>query len=441
MLGLALLYAVVLFYASTVISPSGFTYKPADPWVQLARLRQVIAFGWVQNGSDQRADWTANLTALIPLGLLLAGALRVARPRLIRLLLGVLALAICVTYVLAVKYTQLWFPRTVTLNYITAQSLGALIGVSLALFAERPLATVCAAFTRTDVAALRILLLLLSLGILAFTLEPFDIALSPGDLASRVPVLRQSLFVLPFEGHSAPMRVLLAVTGGLLAAPFGAFLALSCTKAGHTDWPKLIRTGGVVLLATWSITLLILSATPLLFTLPSRMLGLLAGALGVRMLRAWHLTLLRRIAGHWAMIPLYLLAACAVKGLFAPGWQSFDAAWASIDGRYFLPLWTHYIVTKADAAKSVAVHAALFAPIGVCLWASAPPGAISRGRQLVAVIAAMLIAAGLEFGRWMKPGLAPDINNIAEAALVAWLALMLMPRIWAMLQNLVEPAA
>jgi len=162
----------------------------------------------------------------------------------------------------------------------------------------------------------------------------------------------------------------------------------------------------------------------------------------VQALRPAHLSRLRRLIGLFLLVPLYLLAVCAVKGLFAPGWQSIDAAWATTDPRLFLPLWTHYIVTKASAAKSVAVHAVLFAPIGIWFWArSAAARPIGLGRQLACALAAMLIATGLEIGRWLKPGLAPDFNNTIEAAVVAWGVLMLAQHVWAMFEDLVKDRA
>ena len=73
---LALLYAAVMFYASTVVSPVGFAFMPGDPVENFHRLIDIVMSGFVAHGSDQRADWMGNLTMTIPLGGLLMLALR-----------------------------------------------------------------------------------------------------------------------------------------------------------------------------------------------------------------------------------------------------------------------------------------------------------------------------------------------------------------------------
>src|ERR1700745_4099486 len=69
---------------------------------------------------------------LVPLGWLMTGAFWLwVHPGRRWLATGV-ALCCCLCFVIAVKYLQLFFPpRTVSLNYISAQSLGSLCGVAL----------------------------------------------------------------------------------------------------------------------------------------------------------------------------------------------------------------------------------------------------------------------------------------------------------------------
>ena len=55
---LALLYAVLIVYGSTIIGPAGMNYVPLDSTEALHRL---LAMPLVNNDSSQRSDWMGNL--------------------------------------------------------------------------------------------------------------------------------------------------------------------------------------------------------------------------------------------------------------------------------------------------------------------------------------------------------------------------------------------
>jgi hypothetical protein len=98
-----------------------------------------------------------------------------------------------------------------------------------------------------------------------------------------------------------------------------------------------------------------------------------------------------------------------------------------------LPLFDYYIVSKAAAAKNVVAHAAMYLPIGVFVWL--------RGyRSGVAGLTAMLLAAAVELGRYLRPGLQGDINAVALAALSALFTARLMPGVWRLLEGVTLPA-
>ena len=126
---LALLYGVVIAYSSTIVGPAGLHFVPLDP---AEALHRFLATRYVFNGSDQRSDWMGNLTMLVPMGFLLAGAVWPRRETGGRLIAACGAFLIAFGFVLSVKYAQLFFPpRTVTLNYIIAQTLGSVVGITL----------------------------------------------------------------------------------------------------------------------------------------------------------------------------------------------------------------------------------------------------------------------------------------------------------------------
>jgi hypothetical protein len=105
----------------------------------------------------------------------------------------------------------------------------------------------------------------------------------------------------------------------------------------------------------------------------------------------------------------------------------------ALDARGLLPLWHYYIVSKTQAMASLAVHAVMFAPIGVLisLHDKSRPG-----NARVAALIAFVFSFFVEIGRWLQPGLQPDFNDAVIAAGSAWLAVRAMPVIWLMIASL-----
>ena len=98
-----------------------------------------------------------------------------------------------------------------------------------------------------------------------------------------------------------------------------------------------------------------------------------------------------------------------------------------------MPLWTYYNISKAQAIASLATHVAMYLPIGVLVWAIAGAGS---GRAWLAAILGLLLATAVEFGRWLRPGLIPDINNLVVGALAAYGGVRSAAFVWSLLIEL-----
>jgi VanZ family protein len=423
------LYAVLIAYSSLILGPLGFHFVPQDPGLAWQHL---LAAPFDDLSAKQRPDLIANLLMMVPFGLLAAASL--ARfPRLCRVA-GALLLGF--GFVLAIKYAQLFFPpRTVSLNYILAQTVGTTIGVLL----YRPLRHIVPRWPAADQPAARLLLLLDAAILLfvAFALFPYDIPLSLGDLTHRLAGVHHTLLTPPGVRRPAAQRIVLAVATGLATVPLGMRLALA------RDRPAVARVafrGAVVLLALFCVTLFVLSANLSLATLLLRLAGVVAGAALVRWLATADMERVRN--GTARLVPLlamlYLLLLAFANGLPTHGWRTPAQALAALDPRGLLPLWHDYIVSKMQATASAVVHVAMYAPVGVLLWLRR--GATRRTPWAAAILAALLSAA-VEVARWLKPGLQPDFNQVVIAGLAAALANRMMPVLWPMLRSLSRPAA
>jgi hypothetical protein len=340
--------------------------------------------------------------------------------------------AICLAFILAVKYTQLFFPpRTVTLNYITAQAIGAVMG----LVAFRVSKTISfyprlvRRFENGD--GLTILLGAYTLWVIAWYLMPFDFALSLGDLALRAFMLPNMLFAFPGEGRPLLMRFLLLFAGILAAAPVGMFLAVRGRKRSTG---RLLWRGFWLMVLVTVLSMFVLTATTYLPAIAYRTLGVY---LGIRLIAKIHGKDLRKRHYYFSRyVPMtaviYVILVAWISGLFSSEWQSLDVAWATLEPRQLLPFWNFYIVSKAWASESVVAHIVMYAPIGVMVW-------LRRGFWTRGVTFSATLAFGLsmfmEVGRWLKPGLRPDFSDPVVAAIAAGVVFKAMPHLWKMFER------
>ena len=427
---LCLIYVALMLYSSTVIGPLGVNFVYRDP---AEIFRDFLATPYVFHGSDQRADWIGNLMMLVPFGFLLGGLFW---PRSAwRMPIAALAtLIVAELVILAIKYLQLFFPpRTVTLNYIIAQTAGAAIGwLCYAVWHHR----VAVPSRRRDLVATFVLLLRLYTGaLMVFTLMPLDFALDAADLSAQWDRLPDTILVLPGGGRPLSVRIVLIAMAMAAFIPVG--MLLTFTKRGvyyvGTGLATVTLWGLLLTSALFVTSTLVISAYPTMPSIFYRTLGIIIGCVSIRWLSRRDPKALRsllRAAVPWLAVP-YLLTVLLVNRLLSLDWQTPRQA---IDHLYvlgLLPLFDFYIVTKAEAAKNIVGHLVMFAPVGVLAWLrhDKPVG----GR-------AFAIAAGLslivEAGRYLRPGLEGDINAVALAGIAALAGARAMPAVWAMVEAL-----
>jgi len=426
----AVLYALAVLYVSTVVSVYGF--RPAEFDLDEG-WRRFLLVRYIDHGSDQRADWTANLLMIVPLGFLLTAALWPRQRSAWRLPAAMTALAVALVYVLAVKFVQLWFPRTVTINYITAQAIGAAVGVLAYALGHGFLGRTMHHLHFGGRSGLVVTLGIASLIACVFTLVPFDIIVSAQDFSERLAALPRYLVSIPGETRSLGVRGVLVIGAIGLAVPMG--MLLEVLRPGRSY--SLIAVTGLVLMTGLLVpSLFIISTQPTLISIPIHAIGFIAGAWLMRWLAAHDISVARPWLGRgaWLMILPYLALLLVSNGLAGTTWKSLATVLADpINPNRILPLWTYYNISKAQAIASLATHVAMYLPIGVLVWAIAGAG---RGRAWLAAILGLLLATAVEFGRWLRPGLIPDINNLVVGALAAYGGVRFAAFVWALLIEL-----
>jgi VanZ family protein len=420
---LAVLYALAIVYSSLMLGPDGLHYVPisaAEAWQKFRAIR------FIDNASDQRSDWIANMMMAIPLAYFVNGAFaaRVGWAR-----NATLAAAICIAFVLMVKYAQLFFPpRTVTLNYIAAQSIGVLLGIGAFRFVHRHLyRRLLAVYQRGD--GLVIVLGAYSILLTAYFLMPFDLTLSPDDLATRLTTLPISVF--PGPGRDPAYRGLLVLADLAATVPAGMFLAAT---GRYMSFQGLMARGIAVIIPVTILSLFVLSLTPFAFSLVSRTAGVALGIWFMWSLKGKDLWKRHYLYAQYVPVafPVYVVLLALANGLLTDHWLSLDRAMATLESRELLPFWSLYIVTKAEAARHAVETFAMFAPIGTMIWFRR--GFWSKGAGFSAFLAFFLSAA-IQFGRLVKPGLMPDVTDPFIAAFAAAATFRAMPELWKLFEQ------
>jgi len=337
-----------------------------------------------------------------------------------------------VAFVLAVKFAQLYFPpRTVSLDYIMAQCIGALIGLGLFIGGRRPLALARHRLRGRGRAALIIVLLAYSLALFAFFLFPFDVVLSSKGLHARIQELPVPFFSVPGGDAAGPWRLLAPLAEAIETVPVGLLIGLNSRR------PRVLVVGGVGLLGMSGICLLqifILSSTPHLASILLRTVGLMAGASAVGHVNRlglirWRLNLARNVP---LLAMAYLVGVAASKGLLAANWRTPAEAWAALDWRGLVPFWDSYIVSKTHAVVSTVAHILLYAPIGAMVWLRR--GARSGSCGYAAALS-VILSFLVEVGRWMRPQFQPDFSNVIIAGVAAAGAVLASDWIWRVLEE------
>ena len=174
---------------------------------------------YIAGDAGPRADWIANLLMLVPMGVLATGVFWPRRESMLRCLAAGAALFCCLVFVLSVKYLQLFFPpRTVTLNYIVAQSLESLLGVVLFWAGYDRLSWLLRGQSGSSRRYVMTACGIYAVALLLFFLFPFDFVLSTQELRERATALPQ-LLSWPGVGLSMMHRVVVVLAGTAATAP------------------------------------------------------------------------------------------------------------------------------------------------------------------------------------------------------------------------------
>jgi VanZ family protein len=429
LVALALAYLAFVIYGSLV--PLHFHSRPlAEAW---RYFRQIP---YLNLGIGSRADWVANILLFIPLAFLWLGVLWHRRSLLLRAAASLLVLGAGVGLSVGIEFTQLFFPpRTVSLNDILAETIGAGIGVA-AWWLAGP--AVFAWFARwaqeNSPSGLAERLLYLYLFVLfAYNLLPLDLTLSPVEIYHKWQAGR--LILVPFGfAFANPAEAWYGLaTDALIWAPVGFLWRLRGKHSALAVWLLAVAAAALLEFLQLFVYTRVSDVTDILT-------AALGGAAGI-----WLAGL--RQSGETSgeprpRAPLGIPEAAIWSGaallwlgvMAAVFWYPFDFHFERgfIRERLLalnkVPFEIYYFGTEYRAATEVLHKAGFFLPLGALLGlAKSRIGGYMRRRAFGfgAVTAIVLAACGIEFGKVLLPGKHPDLTNvileISGGALGYWL--------------------
>ena len=408
---LAFAYTAFVIYGSLV--PLHFQRHPwEEAWAIFRDIR------YLNLGIGSRADWVANILLFVPLAFVWLGTLWHSKNVAWRILATLLVLVACTGLSVAIEFTQIFFPpRTVSLNDIYAEILGAFIGISLWWAIGASVSRWYLGWRAVEGPmdfAQRLLYGYLFL-LFGYNLLPLDLTISPVEIYHK---WREGRIVLiPFINGQADFaqRFYGFLTDALIWIPAGVLASL--TTRYHTKQTWLRLTAAAALIEFFQIFVYTrVTDTTDIFT------GSLGSAVGIWMAIRWRTgdpaAEQAKAAGNPSGLIIGILFWLAL--IFAVFWYPFDFR---TDGTFLrsrlaeattrVPFSIYYFGTEYRAITEVFHKMGFFFPLGILLallavrTRSGPPSA-----WRIATLAGVGIVAGsVEVGQLFLPGKFADLTD------------------------------
>lgn len=371
-------------------------------------------------GVASRADWIANGVLYLPVGFFLALAFQQTFQKLPTALTFVVAGVASMLLAVAVEFTQLYFPqRTVSLNDILAECVGALLGLVLADRYAGWFRSFIDSFFGRPQRLKTIGLDAYMVAYLAFALFPYDFLLSWAELQGKIDSHGWGWLIASDSPKLTLLGLQLLAEFGL-SLPFGSMVTL---RAGSSSrgYKEAVVLG--LLLGTTIETFQFFMASGISqgLSVLTRLLGVCCGVALSRNSAHWTADLISAVLRRYTL-PLafvYLLVLLEINGWLTMSWHGFEPAARKLDQISFIPFYYHYFTTEAKALFSLATVSFSYAPIGLLVWAH-------RRSPRFALGVALILASVIEVGKLFLQKSHPDPTNVLLACAASWFAVVLL---------------
>jgi len=399
-----------------------FQLKPIpldEAWAQFESIPYLTL------GPQSRADWIANILLYLPLGYFFTAWVdRGSDDSFPRGRSFCLIWSLCFLFAIGMEFLQVFFPpRTVSLNDIIAEGLGALLGMSLwRCFGEWGL-RLWSRIRKGSEGALQAGFAFYGLIFLTYSLFPFDFIVSLTELSWKVSSGKWG-GVLTAASRQGCLRTglsLLLETCSVI--PFGVYLLIKCLRGKPGVAAALIAgVGGGAILEIAQFFLV--SGTSQGASVLAKTAGVSIGVFLPKYLSGRSFRWIRAKAPRMVLIASipYIVAITYLKGWLTHPWIGIEMGWYKLNYPLAIPFYHHYFSSETVALLSVMLNAALYGPIGPAVLFFTLGKREDPKHQIAAVGVAALFAMVMEGGRLFLGDLRPDFTNVLIAGGSAWAA-------------------
>ncbi len=408
----ALAYLAFVVYGSLV----PLTYRPL-PWDEA--LQRFRSMPYLALGVGSRADWVANILLFIPLSCLWAGVVWPQRRTAWRLPLAALLLGMATALSVAIEFVQIHFPpRTVSLNDIVAETVGAAIGIGLWwAFGPHALRWLQALpLVRGTASVAQRLLVVYLLVVFGYSLLPLDLTINPIEIYHK---WREGKVVwLPFTTHYADgaQRAYDLLTDIAIWVPAAALWQLAYRRSRWQTWALAVAAAAILELMQLFVYSRVSDSTDIVT-------AAVGAGIGVVLVRPQSAALSsaramqRSGALGWAVTALLWLILLAVV-FWYPFDFNLDRTFLRdrVAGLHRVPLEAYYYGTEFRAVTEVLRKSLFLAPLGLILYRLGRSLPATWPRRVVHASLLILMAAGaalIEGVQLLLPGKNADFTDFA----------------------------
>lgn len=373
----------------------------------------------------ETADWSLNVTIMVPIAFFALGAIIDGRDRRLAWLMAPPAVLACLAISFAVEFAQVWcVDRVASIRDIVAQALGASIGVAVWLVAGDRYSAWRRSFAerREPQQRLEWMLQAYVVGLAIYSVIPLDLVMSPGELAQKY---RSGLIELvPFTyGRGGGLTALYSMLKDvLLFVPVGMCAASAWNRHGRLSRP-IPQALMIGLLYTAGLEAAQLLVVGRYTSSTDVVLGFAGVAMGVFLMRFWRR---ESRAHHGEFLPdnqnsvLWLFGALVYTVILAAVfWAPYrftndvELVKTRLDAFFEVPF-----VRMHEGSDAIGMFAAIrkvlwFLPLGALCGMAVLKLPLRTQRALVglAVAAILAVALFIELGQVLLPDRVADSTD------------------------------
>ena len=412
-----LAYLLFVIYGSLV--PLEFHARSWDSALQAFRN-----IPYLDLGIGSRADWVANILLFIPLAFIWLGIFGYGKRIGLRIYYSAVVLILAVALDVVIEFTQLFFPqRTVSLNDIVAESMGACIGIFLWWIYGAKLMGWLARWSsaRGNSGSAERFLHLYLFGLFTYNLLPLDLTLSPVELYHKWNEGRVILIPFGFNFDNLQDELYGLISDVAIWVPVGFLWRLSSKRSASFIFFSVIGASFLLEFLQLFVYSRVTNVTQIFAAGFGAVIGLIVSKLSHN--KSFSATetgsdaangIVRSVA-WWGATVLWTIVIIAVF------WYPFDFHFSQaiaaqhLPNMFRVPFYSYYYGSEFRAATEFLHKIGFFLPLGVLLGYGVSHIRDYFWRPIAggfAIFTIGLFAIVIEFGQMFLPTKNADITDL-----------------------------